>query len=182
MRRVSGVGLMLLAAAVASAQNQVATVTSSAPFTLRGATVTPGQGVPTWPILPGDELKAGSALTIVSFPDGSVLTLSPGADAKIDVANGKPMFQLLCGKANHVLKSASAVELMAGNQVITPKGMSGALSVAHCSGAPGGTNTAGGGSWAAGRTAAVVVGVGAAVGLPIGIYEATQGGPLISQP
>jgi hypothetical protein len=182
MRRVSAVALMLLAAAVASAQNQVATVTSSAPFTLRGATVMPGQGVPTWPILPGDELKAGNALTIVSFPDGSVLTLSPGSDAKIDFANGKPVFQLLCGKADHVLKSASAVELMAGNQVITPKAISGALTVTHCSGVPGGAVAAGGGFWTAGHTAAVVLVVGAAIALPIGIYEATQGGAPASQP
>jgi hypothetical protein len=179
MRRVSAVALMLLAAAVASAQNQVATVTSSAPFTLRGATVMPGQGVPTWPILPGDELKAGNALTIVSFPDGSVLTLSPGSDAKIDFANGRPVFQLLCGKADHVLKSASAVELMAGSQVITPKAISGVLTVTHCSGVPG---AAGGGFWTAGHTAAVVLVVGAAIGLPIGIYETTSGGQPVSQP
>jgi hypothetical protein len=176
MRRVSAVALILLTAAVASAQNQVATVTSSAPFALRGATVIPGQGVPTWPILPGDELKAGNALTIVSFPDGSVLTLSPGSDAKIDFANGKPVFQLLCGKADHVLKSASAVELMAGNQVITPKAISGELTVTHCSGVPAGA------FWTAGHTAAVVLVVGAAIALPIGIYEATQGGAPASQP
>jgi len=176
MRRVSAVALMVLTAAAASAQNQVATVTSSAPFTLRGAAVIPGQGVPTWPILPGDELKAGNALTIVSFPDGSVVTLSPGSDAKIDFVNGKPVFQLLCGKADHVLKSASAVELMAGNQVITPKAMSGALTVTHCSGGPPG------GFWTAGHTAAVVLLVGAAIALPIGIYEAQSGGAPVSQP
>jgi hypothetical protein len=182
MRRVSAVALMSLIAAVASAQNQVATVTSSAPFSLRGAAVTPGQGVPTWPILPGDELKAGNALTIVAFLDGSVLTLSPGSDAKIDFANGRPVFQLLCGKADHVLKSASAVELMAGSQVITPKAISGVLTVTHCSGVPGAAVAAGGGFWTAGHTAAVVLVVGAAIGLPIGIYETTSGGQPVSQP
>jgi hypothetical protein len=66
----------VLAAVVGWGQNQVATVTSYTPFTLRGAAI-PGQGVPMWPVLAGDTVKAGNALTNMTFPDGSVLTLDP---------------------------------------------------------------------------------------------------------
>lgn len=179
MRKASVMACMMLAAVTAWAQNQVATVTSSAPFTLRGATVTPGQGVPTWPVLSGDDLKAGNALTIVTFPDGSVLTLSPGSEAKIDFVNGKPEFQLLSGTATYSLKSTSAVELMAGNQTVVPKGLTGTLTAGGHSG------LVGGGWWTGAHAGAVLVGAGAVVALGaagFGIYEVTKGGPPISPP
>jgi hypothetical protein len=176
MRKASVVvAWMLLAAVTAWAQNQLATVTSSAPFTLRGATVTPGQGVPTWPVLSGDGLTAGNALTIVTFPDGSVLTLSPGSEAKIDVVNGRPVFQLLTGTMTYSLKSTSAVQLMAGNQTVTPKGLIGTLTAGGSSAVVGGLPAA--------HTGAILLGAGVAVILGaagVGIYEATKGGPLVS--
>jgi hypothetical protein len=175
MRKVLIVTCLVLAAVVCFAQNQtqVATVTSSSPFTLRGASVTPGQGVPMWPVLAGDTLKAGSALTIVTFPDGSVLTLDPGAQAKVDLVNGKPQFQLLSGMAKYSLKSTTSVDLMAANQTVTPKGTVGTLSI-------GGNQNAGGGFWTAGHTTAVIVGAGAAAGAGIGISSATGGGRSVS--
>jgi len=163
---------IVLAAVTAWAQNQVATVTSSAPFTLRGAMLTPGEGVPTWPVLLGDDLKAGNALTIVTFPDGSVLTLSPGSEAKFDFVNGKPEFQLVTGTATYSLKSTFAVQLMAGNQTVTPKRLIGTLTV-------GGFAAAGGGLTAG----TILLGAGILAGtgaLGIGLYEATKGGPLVS--
>ena len=163
----------LIAAGVAGAQQQVATVTSSAPFTLRGAPVTPGQGVPMWPILAGDTVKAGNALTIVTFPDGSVITLEPGAEAKVDYVNGKPVFQLLSGSARYSLKYVAAVQLMAANQKATPKGLTGVLT-------SGGSQAGTGVFWTAGHTAAVVTGAGAAAGLGVGISHATGGGPAVS--
>ncbi len=65
-----------------------------------------------WPVLAGDDVKAGNALTIVTFPDGSVVTLAPGSEGKIDLSNGKPVFQLLAGTARYSLKSITAVQLM----------------------------------------------------------------------
>ncbi len=69
MRKIMSMVSVTLLAATAWAQTQVATVTSSATFTLRGAGITPGQGIPMWPVLAGDDVKAGSTLTIVTFPD-----------------------------------------------------------------------------------------------------------------
>jgi len=167
MRKTLLVAWILLAATVAFAQNQVATITSSDPFYLRGATITPGQGVPTWPGLAGDDVKAGNALTIVTFSDGSVVTLSPGSEGKIDLVNGKPEFKLLHGSADYSLKSTSAVELVACDRKVNPKALAGVLTDCGKSGA----GAAGGGAWTAAHTAAVVLAVGGAAGLAVGIYE-----------
>lgn len=168
MRKVLVAASLVLVSVAVWAQNQVASVTSSSPFTLRGAALTPGQGVPTWPILAGDTLKAGTAMTIVTFPDGSVLELAPGSEAKIDFVNGKPLFQLLDGSARYSLKSTSAVQLMAATQTVTPKDLTGILTL--------GNKKPGGGFWTTGHTVAVVVVAGAAAALGIGVSAATSGG------
>ena len=159
----------VMALGAAWAQDQIATVTSSAPFILRGASVTPGQGVPTWPIMAGDTLKAGNAPTIVTFPDGSAITLASSTEAKIDSVGGMPVFQLLKGSAHYSLKSRGAVQLMAANQTVTPKGLAGVLRSGDHSG-----------FWTSGHTAAVLLGAGAAAGLGVGISQATGGGAPVS--
>ncbi len=157
----------------ARAQTQVATVTSSAPFTLRGAGITPGQGVPTWPVLAGDVVKAGNTLTIVTFSDGSVVTLAPGSEGKIDIVNGKPVFQLLGGTARYSLKSTMAVQLMEASQTVTPTALLGTLTL--------GGNKAAAGFWTAGHIAAVaVVAAGTAAGLGVAVSAAVKGGSPVS--
>jgi hypothetical protein len=169
------VSVFLVVVATVWAQGQVATVTSSSPFTLRAATVTPGQGVPMWPVLAGDTIKAGNAVTIVTFPDGSVITLEPGAEAMIEISpTGTPIVKLLSGSAHYSLKSISAVQLMAANRIVTPKDLVGVLTI-------GGSKKVPGGFWTAGHTALVIVGAGAAAGLGVGISQATSGGTPVSQ-
>jgi hypothetical protein len=174
MRKVPMAMCCVLMAAVVWGQNQIATVTSSAPFTLRGAAVTPGQGVPMWPILAGDTVKAGNAMTIMTFPDGSVVALDPASEARIDFVNGKPVFQLLSGAARFSLKSISAVQLEASNKTRKPKALTGTLTL-------GGIGAAAAvGFWTVGTTVAVLVGAGAAAGAGIGISEAVRGGSSVS--
>jgi hypothetical protein len=166
--------VVLFVTTVARAQTQVATVTSSAPFTLRGAGITPGQGVPTWPVLAGDVVKAGNTLTIVTFPDGSVVTLAPGSEGKIDIVNGKPVFQLLGGTARYSLKSTMAVQLMEASQTVAPTALLGTLTL-------GGNKAAAAGFWTAGHIAAVaVVGAGTAAGLGFAVSDAVKGGASVS--
>jgi hypothetical protein len=174
MHKVLMLACGVLTAAVVWGQIQVATVTSSAPFTLRGAVVTPGQGVPIWPILAGDTVKAGNALAIMTFPDGSVLTLDPASEARIDFVKGKPVFQLLVGVARFSLKSTSAVQLESSNTTRKPKDLTGTLTL-------GGIGAAAAvGFWTVGTTVAVLVGAGAAAGAGIGISEAVRGGSSVS--
>ena len=166
-RILSGALALLGLFGIMQAQQPVATVTSSASFTLRGAAVSPGQGVTMWPVMAGDSVKAGNAITIITFPDGSVITLEPGAEAIVTFANGMPVFQLVSGTAHYSLKSLSAVQLVASGQTVTPTALSGVIT-------PGGLQAAG--FWTVGHTLAVVgggAGAGAAIG---GIAAATTGG------
>ncbi|HEY7337636.1 MAG TPA: hypothetical protein VH639_22280 [Bryobacteraceae bacterium] len=177
------------------AQGQIGSVTSSSPFTLRGVTVTPGQGVPSWPVMAGDTIAAGNALTVVTFPDGSVVSMAPGAQARIDSDRGKPVFRLLCGSSTYSLRSIMSVELYASDRAVTPaSSLSGPLNVRACSGPAGAAVPAGaagragaaapaasGGFWTAGHiTAVTVIAAGAAAGLGVGIAEATSGGTPVS--
>ena len=76
--------LILIAAVTAAgvwAQNQIATVTSLSPFTLRGTSVAVGQGVPDWPVLDGDTIEAGTTPATIVLPDQSVLSLAPDSDS-----------------------------------------------------------------------------------------------------
>jgi hypothetical protein len=173
MRRIVIMSAMLIIAVAARGQSQVATATSSAPFTLRDAGITPGAGIPTWPVLAGDTVKAGSALTILTFSDGSVITLEPGSAGKIDFVNGKPSFQLVEGTARYSLKRRGAVVLLAGGQAVSTAALSGSLTL-------GSTTAAAAGFWTAGTIAAVVVGGAAAAGAAVGISYAVSGGAAVS--
>jgi hypothetical protein len=168
--------ILILAVGVAGivlAQQQIASVSSPASFTLRGATVTPGQGVGAWPVLAGDTVKAGGMVTTLTFNDGSAITLDPGADAKITSLNGKPMFQLLSGSAHYALRSVNAVQLMAGNKNVSPAHPNDVLTA--------GSKAANAGFWTAGHTVAIAAaGAAAAVGAGVGVAEATSGGPSVS--
>jgi ferric-dicitrate binding protein FerR (iron transport regulator) len=173
MHKIASVACMVFMAVAARAQTEVATVTSSAPFTLRGAGLIPGQGVPTWPVLAGDNIKAGSAMTIVTYPDGSVITLAPGSEARVDLVNGKPTFQLLSGTARYSLKSTTAVQVLVSNQPVALASGSGTLTM-------GGAQAAAG-FWTAGHVAAVVIVAGAtAAGVGVAVADATGGGAAVS--
>src|SRR5580704_8222830 len=160
MYKIVRVACVVFTAVAAWAQTQVATVTSSTAFTLRGAGITPGQGIPMWPVLAGDKVLAGSAMTIVTFPDGSVVTLAPGSEGKVDFVNGTPLFQLVGGTARYSLKSVTAVQLMEASQTVTPANLVGTLTL-------GGSRAAAAGFWTAGHIAAIAI-VGGATAAGVG--------------
>jgi len=163
---------VILMSFVAQAQTQVATVTSSAQFTLRGAGITAGTGVPTWPVLAGDTVAAGTALTILTFPDGSVVTLAPGSEGMVGFVDGTPTFQLISGKARYSLKSKKALVLLTPAGAVAVAGLSGTLTLGGVAAAT---------FWTAGTvTAAVVIGGAAAAGLGVGISHAVSGGASVS--
>lgn len=177
MVKTVAVASLMLTAAFAWAQSQVATVTSTAPFTLRGATVTPGAGVPSWPIMSGDVVKSGGAVSIVTFPDGSVMTMEPGAEARVSLENGKPVFQLTAGVAGYSLKSLSAIKIMEADEAYIPQSLTGSFDPPQAAGgaAPAGSATAG----RKGIAAAVLIAL-AAVGVTVGVVASTSGGAPVS--
>jgi hypothetical protein len=169
MRKFACVLTAILAAVpMLCAQGQVATVTSTAPFQLRGANVTTDQGVPSWPIMPGDAIKAGSAPVIITYADGSSIILDPGSSAKITISGQTPTFQLECGTARYSLSALSAVKL---NGPVSPPKLTGVYSI-NCN-KPAGW-------WTTGHTVLVLGGTAAAAGLGFGISSAINGGDPIS--
>jgi hypothetical protein len=175
MRTVLGVLTVVLASlGSASPQDQIATVTSTSKFHLRGASITPAQGVPTWPVLAGDSVKSGTAQTIVTYSDGSTLVLDPGSVATVEAANGTPVFRLLRGSASYSLRSLTSVELLATDQRVNVSKLNGSYSI-------GGQKSAG--FWTPGHTAAVVggaVAVGTAAGLGVGAAASNSSGSQVS--
>jgi hypothetical protein len=164
---------MVVMAAVSWAQTQVATVTSSARFILRDASISPNTGVPAWPVLAGDVVKAGDAPTMVTYPDGSTITLTRASQARVDLINGKPTFQLVSGTAKYSLRSVMSVQLMTANQAVAAASLSGTLTLAGGAVAATALSTAG--------VVAVVAVVGAATaGIAVGVTRSVSGGAAAS--
>ena len=169
MRKLVCVLTALLAAVtLMCAQSQVATVTSTAPFQLRGANVTTDQGVPSWPVIPGDAIKAGSEPVVISVAGGSTVTLQPRSSAKITVSGQTPTFLLGCGAASYSLSALSAVKL---NDPVSPSKLTGAYSMSCNKPA---------GWWTTGHTGLVLGGAAAAAGLAFGISSAVSPGTPVS--
>ncbi len=154
------------------AQSQVATVTCAAPFELRGGIVTPGQGVPSWPVMPGDTIKAESGPVTITFTDGSSVILDPKSTAKVDLSGQTPQFQLESGSVHYALKSASAVKLIAMGKPLSVTNLSGIVKISN-----GRVSTA---WWSPVHTGLVIAGTAAATGVVVGVAEATTGGPAVS--
>src|SRR6266481_3770744 len=139
---------------VAFAQTQVATITSDSPFQLRGANITPGQGVPSWPVMPGDAIQAGETPLTITFQDGSTIVLAPGSSAKVDLSGKTPLFQLENGTAHYTLKSTHSVQLMELKTPVMPSYLAGDLQT----GSGSGSSQLASGWWTTGHTIAVIGG------------------------
>ena len=169
MRKLVCVLTALLAAVpMMCGEGQVATVTSTAPFQLRGASVTTDQGVPSWPVMPGDAIQAGTAPVVTTFAGGSSVILDPGSSAKITISGQTPTFQLECGTARYTLSALSAVKL---NDPVSPPKLTGVYSI---------TCNKPAGWWTTAHTALVLGGAAAAAALGLGISTAVSGGVPVS--
>jgi len=165
--------LSALVAVAACGQVQVATVSSPSTFTLRGAPVNPGQGVPDWPVLAGDTLKAGQSPVKLVFADGSTITLRPGAEATVVLSGQTPLFQLLKGTADYSLKTPTSVQLASDNHRVAVASLTGTLGTTSRSVAPI--------AWVASHPVAFgVAGAAAVAGMGVGVAHATSGGTSVS--
>jgi hypothetical protein len=165
------IALAVTLASVALAQPaSIATVTASGPFTLRGAAVNP-EGVPSWPIMSGDEIAAQAVPVTVTFPDGSRIVLSPNSRARVQAGpDGRPTFQLLAGEALYDLRQLDAVRLLALDRSITPPAFRGTYSI-------GGAARQGGTFWTARNTALVLAGA-AGAGVATGLVATSTPDPV----
>jgi hypothetical protein len=169
MRRSAQFLAVVMALAVALAQTQVATITSDSPFQLRGAGITPGQGVPSWPVMPGDIIQAGSTPLTLTFPDGSTIILSPGAKAKVDLSGKTPVFQLQSGEAHYSLKTLASVKLEQLKATVNPKDLIGDLVI--------GSDKLPAGWWTPLHTGLVLAGAAGATALAVGVAKGKPTSP-----
>lgn len=152
---------------VAVSQNQIATVMSDGPFRLRGANITPGQGVPSWPVIPGDTIRAGDAPVTLTFQDGSTVTIAPGSSARVELTTQGPLFRLEdCGTAHYVLKTLESIKLFTKSDAISSGDLVGDLQLC--------TPPVAKGWWTAGHTTAVLLGAGGAAGLGVGLKKKSK--------
>lgn len=96
-------------AGLGQAASPEATVTSETPFRLRGAFV-PVAGVPSWPLLAGDEIATDRSAAAIRFSDGSSVTLRQNSTARLEqVVNDVFIFRLLSGTMDVKPTSGSTV-------------------------------------------------------------------------
>jgi hypothetical protein len=162
-----------LALALTAFAGDVATVTSTAPFELHGATVTSDQGVPSWPAMSGDSIKSGAAPVVINLPDGSRFVLDPGSSARIDSTSGTPVFHLLSGTVHYMLVKLTAARLMALNNPVNPTSLDGDYSIAPH---PSGSSS----WWTPGHTVLTLLGAGGLTALGLGIAGSLTSGPPVS--
>lgn len=163
MRKSAQFLAVIMAVVVVLAQTQIATITSDSSFQLRGAGVNPGQGVPSWPVMPGDTMQAGSTPLTLTFSDGSTIILSPGAKAKVDLSGKTPVFELQSGEAHYSLKTLASVKLEQLKTAVAPKDLVGDLSI--------GSSKLAAGWWTTGHTLAVIGGSAGAAALAVGVAK-----------
>lgn len=153
-----------------SAQSQVGAASATSPFLLRGANVRPSPGVPTWPVLPGDSIRAGETPVTLTLQDGTTIVLAPGASGRVAFEDGRPVFRLDSIAAHYTLKKLDGVQLQERDSIVTPRQLVGDLRI--------GDDRLPAGWWSENQTTLLLVGAGLATGLTVGV--ARRNGPPVS--
>ena len=105
----------------------VGKVSSSEPFDLRGARVTVA-GVPSWPLMSGDEIATPNSAAEVTLKDGSRVVLVKGSKAKVEEKAGKLVVRLLEGASAYVLSAHPAVAFYVKDKAAAVSGPQGVVS------------------------------------------------------
>ncbi len=95
---------------ISFASAPVANVSSAEPLTLDGHSIS-APGVSSWPVVVGDQVATTTAPAIMSFTDGSRLTLAPQSRVKIIGTNAKPTVVLTAGNLEYKLAAGSPLSL-----------------------------------------------------------------------
>ena len=95
----------------------VATVSSSGAFSLRGANVQT-EGIPSWPLLAGDEIRTSSAPALVQFRDGSRITLAENSRARLEKTSNGLAFRVVSGAGQFTLSPTTNLKIYSGDKLI----------------------------------------------------------------
>jgi ferric-dicitrate binding protein FerR (iron transport regulator) len=109
--------ILFLAAASAFAATPVASIVSSTDFQLSGANVI-AAGVPSWPLMAGDTVVAGTSTARIRFVDGTVVTLGPKSKATVQEKNDDLSLRLLSGFLTFTLAPNSTLSVYSGSTLV----------------------------------------------------------------
>ena len=113
MRRL----ILFLAAGCAFAATPVASIKSSSDFQLSGVSVT-AAGVPSWPIMAGDTVVAGTTAATIRFVDGTMVTLAPNSQVTVQEKKDDLSLRLVNGFMSFTLAPSSAISVYSGNTLV----------------------------------------------------------------
>ena len=117
--------LVYISAAVCLAAAPIANVSGTEPFKVSGVSV-PVSGIASWPVIAGDELLAGNASVVLTFKDGTRVTLGKNSRATVEGKSKNLALRLLDGAMAFTLSRGSSVRLYsAGNPVNAQAGVPG---------------------------------------------------------
>ena len=110
-------GVVLLAGVFAFAAAPIGTVSSGGPFQLRGNRV-PVAGVPSWPVVVGDEIGTETSAATIQLGDGSVVTLDKSSRAQIEQQGSQVVFRLKSGTMQFKIAPRSTVRIINQNSLV----------------------------------------------------------------
>ena len=97
-------------AGLAFAADSIGTVSSSAPFELSGVAMR-ADGVSSWPIVAGDEVRSINAPVIIRFQDGSRITISEQSRLVLVRTGSTLSANLMSGQAQFNLTQESSLQV-----------------------------------------------------------------------
>lgn len=123
---VFGAAILMVAVSLASfGASPIANVSSSESFKVSGVSV-PVAGIRSWPVVDGDELRAGNAPVTLTFKDGTRVVLGKNSRATVEGKNKNAALRLLDGAMAYTLRGRSAVRLYSdGNLISAEPGIQG---------------------------------------------------------
>lgn len=128
-RAVSIVLLSIFVALCAIAVTPVANVTSAESFQVGGVAV-PVTGIPSWPLVSGDEVTTLTSAAVILFSDKSQVTVDSRSRVKLERQGEQTSLRLLDGGLSYRLAPRSRLKIIAAGRTISSAGgRQGALSV-----------------------------------------------------
>jgi hypothetical protein len=109
--------IVFLVAASAFAASPVASIKSSSDFQLSGVSVATA-GVPSWPIMAGDTVVAGTTAATIRFMDGTMVTLAPYSQVAVQEKKDDLSLRLLNGFMSFTLAPSSALSFYSRNTLL----------------------------------------------------------------
>jgi hypothetical protein len=113
-----GLLAILMAANLAAANNPIATVTAGRSVFVNGVDVST-QGIPTWPLVAGDEVATTTEQAIVTLDDGSHFALEKNSKVKIERCGGI-VVEVLQGTTTYRFASGSKAQLCVLSRPVRP--------------------------------------------------------------